>query len=216
MPVKENMKSDNKNKIGARHTSRFSRIEKVHPAKMLLYLCLGGVCVLFLMLLLAYGRSETLDLAKQRVPFPKFFNLSTILILVSSYTISKAPKYYAKDKLNKLARYLGITLLVSMLFICSQVIGWYELAQSGVYFKGKPFGSYLYLITGLHVLHLAAGVFFLVYFYLKTFYASRDAIRTLFFIRNPFRKLQLSLLTIYWHFLGGLWLGLYLIFLFMF
>lgn len=209
------MKSENKNRIGARHASPFSKIEKVHPVKMLLYLCLIGIGVLFLMLLLAYAQSEVYALKLLKVPFPRFFSVSAILILVSSYTISRAPKYYGKDKLNKMCRSLGITLLISLLFICSQVFGWYELAQNGIYFKGKPFGSYLYLITALHALHVAVGIAFLIYIYIKTLTVSHDAIRTLFFIRDPFRKLQLGMLTTYWHFLGGLWIGLYLSFLFM-
>lgn len=209
------MKSDNKNKIGAKHASPFSKIEKIHPVKMLLLLCLGGVAVLFIMLLLAYARTEATDLQKAQVSFPRFFSVSTILIIFSSYTISRAPKYYGKDKVAKLCRYLGFSLVLSLLFISSQMFGWYELADKGIYFKGKPFGSYLYLITALHVLHLTAGILFLIYFYFKALYASRDAIRTLFFIRDPYRKLQLSLLTTYWHFLGGLWIGLYFVFLFM-
>ena len=209
------MKSENKNKIGARNASPFSKIEKVHPVKMLLYLCLIGIGVLFLMLLLAYAQTEAINLKLLKVSFPRFFSVSSILILISSYTISRAPKNYAKDKLGKMCRSLGITLVVSLLFICSQVLGWYELAQNGIYFKGKPFGSYLYLITALHALHVAAGIIFLIYVYLKTLSVSRDDIRTLFYIRDPFRKLQLSLLTTYWHFLGGLWICLFLTFLFM-
>ena len=209
------MKSENKNKIGARRASPFSRIEKVHPVRMLLYLCLIGIGVLFTMLVLAYAQTEVHDLKLLNISFPRFFSVSTILLLISSYTISRAPKNYAKDKLGKMCRSLGVTLLVSLLFICSQVLGWYELAQNGIYFKGKPFGSYLYLITGLHALHVAAGLVFLVYVYLKTIVISRDPIKTLFYIRDPFRKLQLNLLTTYWHFLGGLWLCLYLTFLFM-
>ena len=209
------MKSENKNKIGARNASPFSKIEKVHPVKMLLYLSLIGIAVLFLMLMLAFAQAEVNDLQILKVPFPRFFSVSSILILLSSYTISRAPKNYAKDKLGKMSRSLGITLLVSLFFLCSQILGWYELAQNGVFFNGKPFGSYLYLITALHALHVVAGIFFLVYVFLKTFLSSKDAIQTLFFIRDPFRKLQLSLLTTYWHFLGGLWITLYLALLFM-
>ena len=211
------MKSDNQNnnKIGARRASAFSQIERVQPVKMLLYLCLAGIGVMFLILMAAYGRTEALRLEKLQIPFPKFFSVSTLLLFGSSLTIARVPKLYAKDKLRKMCRYLGFTLALSLLFIVSQLLGWYELAESGVYFRGRPFGSYLYLITGLHVLHVTAGLLFLMYLYFRSLYVSRDAIRTLIYIRDPFRKMQLSMVATYWHFLGGLWLALYLFFLFM-
>ena len=182
---------------------------------MLLYLCLSGIGVLFLMLLLAYARTEVAEMQKVHFPFSRYFSVSTILILFSSYVLARAPKYYQKDKLNKMGRALGITLLISLLFVISQVLGWNELAQNGIFFKGKPLGSYLYLITALHALHLAAGMAFLIFVYLQALTASKDAIRTLFYIRDPYRKLQLDLLTTYWHFLTGLWLCLFLVFLFL-
>ncbi|MBK0402664.1 cytochrome c oxidase subunit III [Adhaeribacter sp. BT258] len=210
------MKSDNKNKIGATHKSSFSRIDKIHPVKMLLYLCLIGIGTIFLILLLAYARTEVAMLQKVNVGFPKFFSVSTVLILVSSYTLLRTPRFYRKDNLTKMTRYLGISLALGFAFLLSQVGGWYELAKYGIYFKGKPYGSYLYLITALHALHVAAGMMFLIYMYFKTFFAAADPIRTLVFIRDPFRKLQLGLLTSYWHFMGALWLILYFVFLFLF
>lgn len=209
------MKSDNQNKIGARHASPFSRIEKVHPVKMLLYLCLGGIGVLFFMLLLAYARTEAPAMQTQLLPYSRYFSVSTLLILCSSYVLARAPKYYRKDKLTKMGRALGITLFIGLLFMLSQVLGWLELAENGLSLQGKPLGSYWYLITALHALHLAAGIAFLVYVYFQGLAAAQDAIRTLFYIRDPYRKLQLSLLTTYWHFLTGLWVFLFLVFLFL-
>ena len=183
---------------------------------MLLYLCLAGIGTIFLILLLAYARTEVTLLQSVNVGFPKFFSVSTVLILVSSYTLLRTHRLYRKDNLKKMSRYLGISLALGFAFLLSQVGGWYELAKNGIYFKGKPYGSYLYLITALHALHVAAGMMFLIYMYFKTFFASTDPIRTLVFIRDPFRKLQLGLLTSYWHFMGALWLTLYFVFLFLF
>jgi cytochrome c oxidase subunit 3 len=210
------MKSDNSNKIGAARIAAFYRIEKIHPVKMLLILCLSGSAMLFLILTLAYARTEATFFRNLGLGFPRFFSVSTVIMLINSYTISRTAKLYRKDNLVKMLAYLGITLLLSMLFVLSQVGGWYELASSGIYFRGKPYGSYLYLIPAVHVLHLIVGLIFLGYVYFKTLYAASDAIRTLVFIRDPFRKLQLNLLITYMHFLSGLWLAVYFIFLFLF
>jgi len=210
------MNSDNKNKIGAKRQSSFSRIDKIHPVKMMLYLTLAGVGVMFLIMLLAYARTEVQMLKEARLGFPKFFSLSTVLILFSSYTLLKVPKYYRKDKLKKMSRFLGYSLALGIAFLLSQAAGWYELLKNGIFLNGKPQGSYLYLISALHALHVSAGIVFLIYMYFKTFIASHDAIRTLIFIRDPFRKLQLSLLNTYWHYMAAMWLGLYFVFLFLF
>ena len=183
---------------------------------MLLYLSLIGIGSIFLILLLAYARTEALMMHNANAGLPKFFSVSTVLLLVSSYTISLTPRYYRKDNLTKTARYLGFTLGLSFLFLLSQAGGWFELYKNGILFRGKPYGSYLYLITALHALHLLGGISFLLYMYFKTFFSSRNAIRTLVFIRDPFRKLQLNLLTTYWHFMGAVWLTLYFVFLFLF
>ena len=209
------MNSENKKKIGSVRASAFSRIEKMHPARMILYLCLSGISVLFLMLLLAFGRAEATALNQLHMPFPKFFSVSTLVLLAGTYPLSRTIRYYRKDKLQKLSRYLGYTLLSGFAFVLSQAGGWYELTKNGIFFQGKPFGSYLYLISALHMLHLLAGVLFLMYFFFKTRFAAADPVRMLFFIRNPFRRLQLSLLNTYWHFMSGVWVVLYLTFLFL-
>ncbi|KAA9345675.1 cytochrome c oxidase subunit 3 [Adhaeribacter soli] len=210
------MKSDNKNKIGAEHASAFSKIEKIHPLKMLLYLAQIGIAILFLMLVFGFVRSELFLHQNSVTPFPRFFSVSSILILLSSYTISRVSKFYRQDELRKMNEYLSFTLMLALMFVLSQLAGWYELAKSGIYFKGQPFGSYIYLISALHILHLGAGIMYLVYVYLRTMYAAADPVRTLVYIRDPYRLLQLSMLSTYWHFLDGLWLALYFIFLFLF
>jgi cytochrome c oxidase subunit 3 len=210
------MKSDNQNKISARNTSAFARIEKLHPVKMLLYLSLLGVGMVFLVMVIGFIRSEASIFRQQQIPFPKFFSISTLLLLFSSYTLRKVPRLYRRDNLLKMARYLSFTLLLGFAFLLSQLAGWYELVSNNVFIKGRAFGSYLYLIPALHMLHLLAGILFLTYFFIKTRIAASDAVRTLVFIRDPYRKLQISLLSTYWHFMDGMWAALFLVFLFCF
>jgi cytochrome c oxidase subunit 3 len=85
-----------------------------------------------------------------------------------------------------------------------------------VFFTGEASGTYVYLISALHVAHLLGGMLFLLSLLLRTLHASRDAVRTLVFIRNPYRRLQLRLLSQYWHFIDGLWVVLFTLFLFLY
>lgn len=209
------MNSDKKNRIGAGQESAFSKMEKVHPYRMLLYLSMAGIGVLFLILMLAY-MSTRYQPDPFSVPFPKFFSISTLLLVVSSYTLSLTPKAYKKDNLKKLKRYLGLTLLFAMLFVVAQLAGWREIANSGYYFTSRASATYVYLISALHILHLLGGFVLLTFLFFKTLHASTDPVRTLIYIRDPFRRLQLAMLNHYWHFLGGLWVCLYVLFLFLF
>lgn len=208
------MDSEKKNKVGQKQLSAFRQMERMHPIRMLLYLSMVGIGVLFLILLIAFMRTGGFD--ANLVQFPKFFSVSTVLLLLSSYTISRVPAIYKKDKLKKMSRYLGYTLVLGLLFIGAQLLGWREMQAAGVTFSGRASGTYLYLISALHILHLVGGIIFLAFLFFKTAHMATDSVRTLIFIRDPYRQLQLTMMGSYWHFLDFMWLGLYLAFLFMF
>ncbi|GAB3815888.1 cytochrome c oxidase subunit 3 [Pontibacter rugosus] len=206
------MDQDKKNKVNASQRSAFKHIEKMHPIKMLLYLSMIGIGVLFFILTVAFVRTG--GFTNETFELPKFFSVGTVLLLFSSYTMSKIPRLYKQEKLKKMARYLALTLAFGLLFVGAQLLGWHEMNRTGIYFTGKASGTYLYLISALHVLHLIGGVIFLSFMLFKTIYVKSDGVRSLIFIRDPFRHLQLSMLNSYWHFMDFLWLGLYFVFLF--
>ncbi len=207
------MDPDKKNKVNPKQLSAFSKMEKMHPIRMLLFLSMIGIGVLFFILIVAFARTGGFQ--NQDFELPKFFSISTLLLLFSSYTISKVPRIYRKDKLNRMTRYLGLTLGLGILFIVTQLIGWNEMTNSGVYFNGKASGTYLYLISALHILHLLGGIIFLSFLFFKTAHVASDGVRSLIFIRDPYRIMQLSLLRSYWNFMDFLWLGIYIVFLFL-
>jgi len=181
---------------------------------MMLYLSMMGIGILFLMLTIAYVQSSSFDADAAKFTFPRFFSISTILLLLSAYTISKTNRYYKKDNLVKLKKYFLYTLLLGVGFVLSQLGGWYEISHNGISFRGLATGTYIYLISALHAVHLIGGFIFLSFLFFKTQRAASDPIRTLLFIRNPYVRQQIRMLGIYWHFMDGLWIFLYLVFLF--
>jgi len=208
------MDFEKKNKVGTSRDSAFARIEKMHPFMMMLYLSMMGIGILFLMLTIAYVQSSSFDTSAAKFTFPRFFNISTILLLLSAYTISKTNRFYKKDNLVKLKKYILYTLLLGIAFVLSQLSGWYEISASGISFSGLATGTYIYLISALHAVHLIGGFIFLAFLFVKTQRAASDPIRTLVYIRNPFVQQQIKMLGIYWHFMDGLWIFIYLVFLF--
>jgi cytochrome c oxidase subunit 3 len=197
--------------------SAFGRIERVPPMLMLLYLALLGITMLFVTLVAMYVASRAQSSVPRGLhPFPRFFSLSTVVLLVSSYTLGQAPRLYRSDDLHALARCLGATLVLGCIFSGLQVQGWRELVQQGVLFTGERSGTFVYVISGLHVAHIVGGLIFILVQMLRTLHASRDAVRTLVFIRNPYHLRQLRALLTYWHFIDVLWVALFGVFLFLY
>lgn len=208
------MDFDRKKRVGTSRSSAFSRIEKIHPFMMMLYLSMMGIGVLFLMLVIAYVQSHAFDTEAWKLKFPRFFSVSTLIMIASSYAIGQAGRCYKKDNLRKLKRYFLLSIFLSLAFIMAQVASWYEISAAGITFTELTAGTYIYLISALHSVHLLGGLLFLTVIFFRTQHAASDAIRTLVFIRNPFVRQQIRMLTIYWHFLGAIWIALYLVFLF--
>ncbi|WP_303311422.1 cytochrome c oxidase subunit III [Hymenobacter sp. BT730] len=211
-----NSDKERQDKVGAsRPTSTFTRMERVPPLLMLLYLGIVGIGVLFLILLGAYIHSRLQSgMPTGLYSFPRFFSLSTIVLLSSSYTLAQAARLYQADDMRNLARCLGATFALGLIFAGLQIMGWRELMDQGIYFRGDASGTYVYLISALHVAHLLAGMLFMSGLFLRVLHISRDGVRTLLFIRNPYRRMQLRMLSLYWHFMGGLWVLMFTIFLF--
>ena len=71
----------------------------------------------------------------------------------------------------------------------------------GIDLKGNPSGSFLYVITGVHALHIIGGIAALIVALLHAF--------TLKFKITPKRKIRFELVIHYWHFIGLLWVYLF-------
>ncbi|MFD1470133.1 heme-copper oxidase subunit III [Hymenobacter caeli] len=206
---------DRNKQVGTRPpASAFARIERLPPLLMVLYLALLAVTIMFTILVVLYISTRLASGAPTSPhPFPKYFSLSTIVLLVSSYTVAQAPRLYARDDLATLGRCLLATLLLGAVFAGLQALGWHELQQYAP-FRGKASGTYIYLISALHVAHLLGGMLYLLALALRVLHADRDAVRQLVFIRNPYHLRQLRALGTYWHFVDALWVLLFGVFLF--
>lgn len=202
-------------KTGERE-STFQKIEKLHPHKMLLYLGIFGSSLVFIFMLTAYSISRPENSIFTGFDLPKAFILSTIILLFSSFSISGIVQAYKDDRLKSMRNALGITLCLGLAFSVCQYIGWVTLTRSGIYFSEEISGSFLYVISVLHILHLTFGMAFLSSLFYKSIITANDPVKALIMVTNPYQKIRLEMLTIYWHFMDALWLALFLYFLFTF
>lgn len=138
---------------------------------------------------------------------PSFVYLSTALILVSSFTFTRAKAALRHDEEHGYRLWLAVTLLLGLGFLASQLLAWRQLVARGLYLASNPHSSFFYVLTGLHGLHLAGGILALGFLFA---YAQRS--------RGPAPRVKRRTLTdvvgIYWHFMDLLWVFLFLLLFF--
>lgn len=136
------------------------------------------------------------------IPMPVGFTISTIVIVLSSIVFQFGFIAVKKGNYGIAKLSIGVTLLLGLLFVITQYMGWVNLHDNGFYLAGKEStqeSSFLYLITGLHVAHLIGGLISLIVVLVKTFKKKYNSENTI--------GVQVSLT--YWHFLGILWVYLF-------
>lgn len=183
-------------------------LRKIHPFKLFIYVAIVGIGVMFLFFIFSFIFTND----PKTYFLPKYFALSTIAILASSLTMLETKALYKSDNLKKLNRTMAFSFILGLIFIFFQMLGWKEMFTQGLYFNGKANASFLFLLSGLHLLHYFAGLIFFLVVYLKVFKAYRDKVQGLIYVTDPFEYMKLDLLNIYWHFMDFLWVSLYLIF----
>lgn len=184
----------------------------IHPSYILMVLILAGITALFLGFTGAYLYNRfTMDLTPIHLPWLFYFN--TLILLSSSYTLIQAKKQYLLDDTEKYKLFLIITLVLTVLFLIAQVIAWYQLFSQNISLTSGNMAAYMYLISGLHLAHVVAGIPFLSYFIYIAIKKMKSPVSVLVYFSDPDKKRNLDLLTLYWHFLDGLWIYLVVFFL---
>jgi cytochrome c oxidase subunit 3 len=133
-----------------------------------------------------------------------WFWVSTAMMAASSLLLQAGRSQLRMLRLERYRTYLRYTLAAGLFFLLAQLLGCQELARQGVYVTGNPRGSMYYMFTGVHAAHLLGGIGALIWLYRKA-RALTDG------PEQPLRRHRASarLVSIYWHFMGVLWFGLF-------
>ena len=170
----------------------------MHPKKFAMWLFLASVLMLFAAFTSAYivrqaeGDWVIFDL-------PDMFTFTTVAILASSIPVQWAYFAARKNQQNLVVALLGIGTVLGVLFLAGQWQGWGQLVDNHIHLVGNPSGSFFYLITGLHGLHIISAVIYLII----------TLVRVHRGIIHSGNLAPLEMCVTYWHFLGGLWLYLF-------
>jgi cytochrome c oxidase subunit III len=175
---------------------------RVNPLKFILWLLIVSIVMMFAAFTSAYiVRREEGNWLEFDLPNILLFN--TVIIILSSVFMQWALVSARKDNVKTLRLALVLTIAAGTTFLVGQWIGWGELVANKVFFGGStanPSGSFLYVLTGVHAFHLITGLVFLIIVVIS-------ALKYKVHSRNLTR---IELCTMYWHFLGALWIYLYI------
>lgn len=183
-----------------------------HPNNVLLFLTLFGVTALFLSMSIALVYTRLYN-GQPPIRLPNIFFFNTLILLGSSATMLWAKRSYLQDHTQNYQKALFYTIILSLIFMVAQYIGWYTLFKNNISITSSNSASYLYVISALHFAHVIAGLPFLGIFLWRARKEMKEPVTVLVYFSDPEKRLRLRLLTIYWHFLDGLWIYLVLLFL---
>lgn len=178
--------------------------QKLHPKEFLMWAFLVSVFMIFAGFTSGYIVRRA-DGNWLEFVLPSGFIYSTVLVILSSISMQWALNQARRDELTRVKLGLVVTVLLGMGFIAAQLNAYGQLVEMGLFLVGNPSSSFLYIITGVHALHLISAIIVLFVIFANVF---RYKVHS----KN---LMGIRLGSIYWHFLGALWIYLYVFFLIM-
>ncbi|RZK47479.1 MAG: heme-copper oxidase subunit III [Pedobacter sp.] len=175
---------------------------KIHPHKFTLWVAIASIVMMFAGLTSAYIVKGSLP-GWTKVTMPVVFYYSTAVMLISSLTIQSGLKAFKERNMKQYRNLSTATIILGIIFILLQIWGFAQLYNSGVLMEGSGAGVFLYIIFGLHAIHVLGGIVALLIMFFRA-YSKR--------IRN-YSSVPVEVAATYWHFVDLLWIYLFVFFL---
>lgn len=173
--------------------------KRMHPYKVFLLGGIGSIVMMFAGLTSAHivkkGQANWLEF-----DLPTVFIASTVVILLSSFTIQMAVKKFKEQQMNTYRGFVSVTAILGVVFMILQAQGFLALEANSIALIGprsNSAASFFFVIVGLHLLHVLGGVIALIAVSFKSIKAKN----------NP-NSLAIELIATYWHFVDILWIYL--------
>lgn len=165
-------------------------------------LSLGLACIVmfFMSLTSAYIVRKGLGGDWQPIELPRVLWFTTAVLVLSSLTVERARRLLAQNDVGGYRAWWGITTALGLVFLAGQYMAWLALRAQGVYLVSNPSSSFFYVLTAAHGVHLLGGILALLVVGLRRW---RNA--------DERRSTTVDVTSIYWHFMDGLWVFLFLL-----
>ena len=162
---------------------------------------LAAILMLFAAFTSAYVVRKGLSDDWQATAFPGILWVNSMVLLASSFTLEKARRW--RQVQERFQGWWWATTGLGIIFLIGQVLAWQELVAGGVYVNTNPSSSFFYLLTGTHAVHLLGGVLALLYLSWRVWRRNSGGLGAT----------ALGVTALYWHFMDGLWIYLFLLLL---
>jgi cytochrome c oxidase subunit 3 len=164
-----------------------------------MFIALAGILMFFMAFVSAYiVRKDMPNSAWIPLQVPRILWLNTLVLIASSLTLGRAHnRFTAKDE-EGFRHWWATTTFLGILFVVGQIIAWRQLAAQGIFLATNPSSSFFYVFTGAHGLHLLGGILALLYVQFRA-------------TRKVARGTAIEVVSMYWHFMDGLWVFLFLL-----
>lgn len=184
----------------------------IHPQKFALWLAMASMTMFFAALTSALIVKKADIQTWENFRLPNIFLYSTIAVIAVSVLMHLSLVQYRKSNFGIFRWLLFAAFLVGCVFLLLQVQGWRVLTAMGMPLEGNLSGSFVYLISSLHALHIVGGLLVLLVFLVFAIRSRKDPIYELRNIANPKRQFNLEMLVSFWHFIDIVWVYLYVFF----
>jgi cytochrome c oxidase subunit 3 len=163
--------------VNAVAAERFDAEGRRAAAETLVFILLASGAMLFAAFTASYLIRRT-GSDWGRIALPPLAWATAAVLVASSVTMELARR--------RASPWLGATLLLGLLFAAGQAVVWRQMAARGVFLPSSPHASFFYMLTGVHFVHVAAG--------LVALWAARAG------------RVRTGLVAAWWHFVDGLWI----------
>ena len=176
--------------------------KKIHPHKFTLWVAIGSILMMFAGLTSAFiVKSNQTNWTP--VALPKAFWISTAVIIISSVTVQMALRSFKQREMGRYRMLIGLTFVLGIAFVFLQWLGFQALWEQKITFRGSGAGQFLYVIFGLHAIHVIGGLITLLIMFIKAF-AGKVKL---------YSSVPVEVAATYWHFVDLLWIYLLVFFL---
>jgi cytochrome c oxidase subunit 3 len=177
--------------------------KNIRAKKMMLWFGIISLIMSFAAWTSAFIVSRTRPDWLKDFELPNAFIVSTVVILLSSVTFILAKRALMNSNRKATSIWLLTTLILGVLFIYNQFLGFDQILELGYNFTGPTSNvtmSFIFLIAFVHILHVVAGLICLLVVIYNHFKQKYNATKTLGF----------ELAATFWHFVDILWVYLFL------
>jgi len=177
--------------------------------RLAMFFALASIGMLFLGFTSAYIVREGLGGDWQPLDPPTILWANTLVLLASSVTLHRSRTALQREAVREGLRWLSMTMALGLLFLAGQYSAWRQLAAQGIYLNTNPHSSFFYLLTAAHGVHILGGILGLGYLTLRGWR------RRLILMGTPDRLKHYTAVVgaaaLYWHFMDGLWVYLFIL-----